>query len=95
MLAELLANQIKKWTLKTDATIDELCQSIVVASFRLNGEFSHSLGKPVKPNAPSVYEITVEIELEPIVVNSETIDPVTRGTRFRMAFHRTMKRIFG
>lgn len=93
LLTESLASQIKEWTLKTDAPGEEPCQTLVVADFRLIDGYSQYAERHAKPVAPSVLEINVEVEPEPIVI--ENLDPLTRGTRFRMAFHRMMARIFG
>jgi hypothetical protein len=93
LLTESLATQIKEWTLKTEASGDEPCQALVLAHFRFIEELSQSTDKPAKPVVPSIYEITVEAETEPIVM--ENFDPFPRSTRFKMTFHRIMARIFG
>lgn len=93
LLADSLASQIKEWTLKTDASGDETCQALVVADFRLLNEPPLSADQSTKPVAPSVLEIVVEVEPEPIVI--ENLDPLARSTRFRMAFHRMMAKVFG
>jgi hypothetical protein len=93
LLAESLSSQIKGWTLKTNASGDEPCQALVLAHFQFIDGFSQLADKPAKPVAPSIYEITVETETEPYVIDN--LDPFPRSMRFKMAFHRMKARIFG
>ena len=62
VLAEPLSRQLMQWTLKTDASGDELCQTLVIAMFRILDPTRIEPAEPLIETRASVYRISVETE---------------------------------
>ena len=54
MLSNSLGEQMGKWSIKTDATGEGLCQSLVIADFRLHDS---SDPVPIRPTFPAISSI--------------------------------------
>jgi len=54
MLSTSLSEQMGKWTVRTDATGEGLCQSLVIADFRLHDS---SDPVPIRPTFPAISSI--------------------------------------
>jgi hypothetical protein len=68
MLSLALAGQLKDWTIKTDATGDELCESIVIARFNLFDESGAPSNRPAPvPPPPGMLLLTVDDEIVPLI----------------------------
>src|SRR5580704_3564254 len=77
MLTRAVNDQMKAWTIRTDATGSEACQSLVVAEFTIGDrQIPSPLGTPLA----SVYRISVHAEE---LIISDPAFTITRRRRFR------------
>lgn len=73
LLSETLKGQLLKWNVKTDASGDELCETLVIAEFKLR-KTGASLSQPsVRSEIGSV--LRLEAETEPMVLYTVISDP--------------------
>jgi hypothetical protein len=66
------------WTVKTDATGDQQCVTLVIAEFRFDDEAYRPL--PAQPNIPGIHRISVESE---VLVISDPGGVITGNNPFR------------
>jgi len=68
MLSRALAGQLKDWTIKTDATGEGLCESIVIGKFNLFDESGTPSNRPAPmPPPPGMLLLTVDDEIVPLI----------------------------
>jgi hypothetical protein len=87
MLSSWTADQLKGWTVKTDASGEAFCETIVISDFRLYDKYDPVPVRPTQPALPSIFRISVDGE---IVVNSCGEGPITTTTRFRYFLRRAL-----
>jgi hypothetical protein len=82
LLATPVATQLKTWHLKTNASGEDLCQSLAIIDFRIASPASSSFGPP-QPVSGSIF--CMSVVAEPIVLYTIS-DPapkkITRRRRF-------------
>jgi hypothetical protein len=60
LLSQSVSNQLMNWTVMTDALGDELCETLVIADFRLNVPGELLPTEPLRSTPPSVLRLSVE-----------------------------------
>jgi hypothetical protein len=93
ILATPTNNQLNRWTIKTDATGDELCQTLIIAKFRILDSTDAPKEPPMSTGA-SIYRIL--IETEPLVLDVVISDPAPlKGWQlFRMRVNSCFRHLF-
>jgi hypothetical protein len=94
MLSNWISEQLKSWTIKTDATGDEVCVTLVIADFRL---YNKSESKPVRPITPvsqSILRLAIDGEVIPLVGDGGRLIIMNPLSRLKYALKRTVSRIF-
>ncbi len=75
LLSDSLAGQLMDWTVKTDAVGTELCQTLVIAEFRIVDENNDSTSVETKPKAgTAILWLSVKVE-HPVLIDTVIIDP--------------------
>jgi hypothetical protein len=93
MLSNGLTNQLMGWTVKTDAVGDELCETLVIAEFRLNFPGESLPTEPARSTPPSVLRLSVDDEV--LVISDPGVDLTGNPLgRLTYKFKRAVKRIF-
>jgi len=92
MLSNALASQLLNWTVKTDATGDQQCVTLVIAEFRFDDEAYRPL--PAQPNIPGIHRISVESEVLVISDPGGVITGNNPFRRFAYKVRRLAKRVF-
>lgn len=93
MLSSTLTSQLNHWILKTAATGDELCTTLVIADFRIRYPDEPLRPSPPQPNSSSILRLIVESEA--IVISDP--EGQTTGNPFRIfeyKLRRGVKRLF-
>ena len=80
------------WTVKTDATGDQQCVTLVIAEFRFDDEAYRPL--PAQPNIPGIHRISVESEVLVISDPGGVITGNNPFRRFAYKVRRLAKRVF-
>ena len=62
MLSASMQSQLSDWIVKTDATGDELCETLVIADFHLSDSIDHSQDATKVDIEPSIFRISAESE---------------------------------
>ena len=75
-LSGFLIEQIKGWTIRTDASSEAPCQTLVAVNFKLYDPDVGLVESQEMPLAPEKFELKVQADLTPITVEIENIDPV-------------------
>lgn len=73
MLSDSLARQLGNWHVKTDATGDDLCETLVIASFTVVDAGQTPLEEPKKVMEPSI--LRLHVETSPLVLDTVISDP--------------------
>jgi hypothetical protein len=60
MLSASMQSQLRDWTVKTEATGDELCMTLVIADFHLNDSADQTQTSPTIVMKPSILKMSVE-----------------------------------
>jgi hypothetical protein len=81
MLSHAVSDQLMNWTVKTEATGDELCETLVIAKFRLHGPGQSLPAEAAQSAAPSILRMTVDGEY---VVISDPMNVVSTRNPFRI-----------
>ena len=95
LLSDSVTRQLANWTVKTDAPGDELCETLVIASFTL---IESSRKPPEEPSIslePSI--IRLSVATEPLTLDVVISDPEPlRGWKlFRARLKWELRKIFG
>jgi hypothetical protein len=97
LLSNLLRDQLSNWAVKTDARGEELCETLVIANFRLRGP-----GEPVpadtgQPEEPSILRLSIDGEWLIISDPAIEISKVVRNPFVILGYKmkRAAKGIFG
>ncbi len=97
LLSSSLSKQFESWSIKTDATGQELCESLVSAEFRIES-YGAVLSPEIHYESGSV--LRIHSEAEPLVLDTVISDPAPlRGFRLfrsevRWKLHRAYAAIF-
>jgi hypothetical protein len=99
MLSVSLAKQISGWTLKTNANGDQLCETLIIASYELNPPHGcepapEQEPKPIDLRTPSI--IRMELSASPVPICDWGPDIAYRNPfqQFAYAVKRGFRRIF-
>ena len=85
LLSDSLRAQLMEWTVKTDATGDELCQTLVIAEFTLRESSGPTPAAKTQVSPPGVLRLSVEdevIEISDPAAYIGTINPFVQFGRF-------------
>jgi hypothetical protein len=99
LLSSSLAQQMMDWTVRTDASGDELCETLVIAKFTMLGTGQAVPEEPGHLSDPSILRLSVETE--PLLLDVEIDDPAPlRGfklfrTEAKWRIKRVVHKIFG
>jgi hypothetical protein len=93
MLSNAMGEQMKGWTIRTDASGNELCQTLVIADFRLHDPPYPTKDGPAVILQPSVLRLSVEAEG---LIISDPAAYLDRNLLHRVGYFlkRTISRIF-
>ena len=94
MLSNWISEQLKSWIIKTNATGNEVCVTLVIADFRL---YNQSESKPVRSItavSQSILRLTIDGEVIPLVGDGGRLIIMNPLSRFKYALKRTVSRIF-
>jgi hypothetical protein len=94
LLSSSLAGQMMDWTVKTDASGDELCQTLVIAKFTMLDSGQAAPEEPKVVAEPTVLRLSAEASPDPITYVIEDPAPLTGWRLFRARIRSTMHKIF-
>jgi hypothetical protein len=95
MLSSWTADQLKKWSVKTDATGDENCQELVITEFKMNDSRELPPTLIPHPEPPNILRLSVETELIPFETNTYDPAPLKGWQALRHDLGYKLKRLFG
>lgn len=99
LLSSALTGQLMQWTVKTDSTGDELCQTLVIAEFKLVDSNSMPPVRLPQSEPPSILRLSAETEPIPIEVVNYDPAPLRgwKAVRVEIGYRlrRTFARMFG
>ncbi|MFZ0305664.1 MAG: energy transducer TonB [Terracidiphilus sp.] len=91
MLSQAVRSQLMKWTVKTDASGDAPCQTLVIIDFQLEDP-DHPVEQIPPTPPPGVLRISVTGEL---LIISDPAGQISWRDRFTYKLRRALKRIIG
>lgn len=94
MLSNAVTSQLLNWTVKTDATGDQQCMTLMIAEFQFHNPEEASRPHPAQPIIPAILRISVESE---VLVISDPGGVITGNNPFRRIAYkvrRLAKRVF-
>jgi hypothetical protein len=95
MLSNWISEQLKSWTIKTDATGDEVCVTLVIADFRLHSQSESMPERPITPDSPSILRLSIDGEITPILYGGGVVSTLSNPlSRFKYAVKRKVSKIF-
>lgn len=98
MLRASLSDQLLKWpAVRTDAPGSELCETLVIADFRLHDSSQPTPQRPTVPEIQSILRLSVDSEIVCLCDPGAEIHPnwKTPFLRFGRALKRGVAKIFG
>lgn len=99
LLSDTLADQLMDWTMRTDASGDQPCVTLVIAKFTMAGLGQQSPGEATIEGLPSILRLSAEAEPMTIDVVIEDPAPIRGFKRFRSEvdwrIRRLVDKVFG
>lgn len=95
LLSNLLTAQLIEWTVKTNVPGDELCQTLVIAEFRLHDSYAAPPVPVPQPEPPSILRLLAEADPIPTEVVISDPGPLRGWTALRVKFGYRLRRVFG
>jgi MoxR-like ATPase len=93
LLSSSLAQQMMDWIVRTDASGDELCQTLVIAKFTMRDSGQAATEEPRQVAEPSILRLFAETAPLPLDVEIEDPAPLRGFGMFRSEVNWRVKRI--
>jgi hypothetical protein len=94
ILSDILARQLMDWTVKTDATGDELCETLVIATFELADSYPSTLEGTWAGIGPGTLHLSAETSPLPIAMVNSDPAPLRGWNLFRHELTSKLNRVF-
>ncbi|MGA2349210.1 MAG: hypothetical protein ABSF70_02155 [Terracidiphilus sp.] len=93
MLFRSMREQMMGWKIRTDASDDQLCQTLVVADFRLHFPSDPVQESPKAAEIPSILRLTIDGEAY-MIIDPAAVIHWTPISRLKYALRRIKARVF-
>jgi hypothetical protein len=95
LLSSLISGELTDWTMKSDAVGSELCQTLVIASFKLTRPGGSKPEEPKFSLEGSVLRLSMEAEPAPIDALMVDPAPLSRCAVFRLQVRAKLRQLAG